>query len=138
MFAGCNPADKFTLVEAEMPTMYGLRSVHGTAVVESTAGRDFMIESALITVIYKERDLVTARLMQPVELPAGEISHIRYDFALENTTLLRLQTLASRIPVEPSGLTADLKAWVRYGGIRRKVEIEGITKSDIIAIFGLY
>ncbi len=134
---GCNPAEKFSIVEAGVPSMNGLRSVHGKGTVESSAGQDLMIESAEISISYKERELVTARLMLPIDIPAGEISRVRYDLALENTSLAKLQTLQSRAFISPGQLFVDVKAWIKYGNIRRKVEVEGVPVSEIIANFGL-
>lgn len=133
---GCNPAGKFSIVEAGMPSMNGLRSVHGKATVESAAGRDLVIESADIVVRYKARELVTARLMLPIEVRGGAISRVRYDLALEDTSLAKLQTLQSRVFVSPGQLVVDVKAWVRYGGIRRKVELKDVPVSEIISNFG--
>ncbi len=134
---GCNPAGKFSIVEAGMPSMSGLRSVHGKAVVRSTAGQDLVIESADIVVRYKERELVRGRLILPIEMPSDAISRVRYDLALENTSLAKLQTLQSRAFISPGQLLVDVKAWVRYGNIRRKVELKDVPVSEIIANFGL-
>jgi hypothetical protein len=133
--ASCNPAAKFAVVDVGGPSMMGLRSVHGTATVVSEARRDLTIESAVVTVAYRQTELVSARLMRPITIAAGGETRVRYDMALENTSLARLQTLMSRISIEPSGVSADIEAWVRYGAFRRKIELNDVPESEIFSIF---
>ncbi len=133
---GCNPADKFSVVPAGMPSMNGLRSLHGKAVVESRAGKDLMLESALLTVKYKDGELGTARLMLPVELPAKEKTAVRYDFALEGLSPANLRILQTRALLNPSALTVDVKGYVRYGKMRKKIDLKNVPMSYIIPIFG--
>ncbi len=136
--AGCNPAEKFSVTEAGMPTLNGLSSLHGEATVENAGGRDIMVESAVFVVRYKERELGTARLLLPIEIPAGGTADIRYDFALDNFTLSSLQTLQSRIFTNPDAFTVDVKSWVRWGGIRKKIEIKEVDIMQIMEIISTF
>ncbi len=133
---GCNPADKFSVVQAPVPMLNGLKSLHGKAVVESRAGRDLMLESALLTVKYKDGELGTARLMLPIELPAKEKTAVRYDLALDGLSPANLRILQTRAFLNPSALTVDVKGYVRYGAMRKKLDIKNIPLSYIITNFG--
>lgn len=132
--AGCNPAAKFSLNEASVPTLNGLTSLHGRATLTNAGTRDFTIEGATITVKYRDRPLTTARLLLPIELPAGAESPIRYDFALDDFSLSSLRTLQSRILTNPAAFTADLKCSVRWGLLRKKIEREGVPLVEVMEI----
>lgn len=134
--AGCNPAERFSILEAGMPALDGTRSVHGRLVVENSSVRDLMIESAAVTFRYKGKELAAARLMRPVELPAGVTSWVRYDFAIENTSPANLYTLQTRMLTVPGQITVDVKGYVRWGGMRKKVTMEGIPALDIVLASG--
>ena len=134
--AGCNPAEKFSIVRAGMPSMNGLKSLHGKATVESSAGKDLMVESALLVVKYKERELGTARLMLPIEVPAKERSAVRYDLALEGLSPANFQILQTRIFLNPSQITVDVEGYVKYGAMRKKIEIKKVPFTYIISNFG--
>ncbi len=129
LVVGCNPAEKFSIVPAGMPSMNGLKSLHGKATVESTAGKDLMVESAFIVVKYKERELGTARV------PAKERSAVRYDLALDGLSPANLQILQTRIFLNPSQITVDVKGFVKYGAMRKKVEIKEVPFTYIITNF---
>ena len=131
---GCNPAAKFSVVEAEAPTLNGLTSLHGKATIENTGTRDLMVESAGVVVKYRDRELGTARLLLPIEVPAGRTTGIRYDFALDNFTLSSLQTLQTRIFTNPDAFTVSGVGWVRWGCLRKKIEIKGMS---VIGLMGL-
>jgi hypothetical protein len=119
-----------------MPALYGLRSVHGRMKVASTAHSDLTIESATLTFRYKGSELAAARLMRPIEVPAGEVSKVRFDFAIENTSLASLQALQARMLTNPGQITVDVRGYVRWGRLRKKVGMEGIPVMDIISTFG--
>ena len=136
--AGCNPVEKFSVTEAAMPTLNGLSSLHGKATVENAGGRDVMLESATFVVRYRDRELGSARLLLPIEIPAGGTTRIRYDFALDNFTLSSLQTLQSRIWVNPDAFTVDVNGWVRWGGIRKKIEIKEVGIIQIMEIISTF
>ena len=132
--AGCNPAAKFSVVEAEMPILNGLTSLHGRATVENGGGRDFMVESAGFVVHYRDRELGTARLLLPIEIPAGEVSRVRYDFALEGLSLSSMGTLQSRIMTNPDAFTVDARGYVRWGGLRKKIEMKQVPLTGVMDI----
>ncbi len=136
LLGACNPAAKFSVIEAGEPVFNGLKSVHGRAVVESGAGKELVVENAVLDFRYKSRELATARLMLPIEIPAGEVSRVRYDLKLESESLSNLQTLQNRIHTNPSQVSVDVTAWVRYGKMRRKIEIKDVPYTGIIANFG--
>ncbi len=131
----CNPAEKFTVIEAREPLFFGLTSLHGKAVVKSDAKKDLVVESAILDFSYKNRHLAAARLMLPIEIPARAVSPVRYDLKLEPESLLSVQTLMNRMETNPSQVFVDVTAWVRYGNIRRKIEMEGIPYTQIIYNF---
>ncbi len=132
--AGCTVAPPFIVEETGTPTMNGLRSLHGTATVTNLRKADIMVESATFTVRYRGRELGSARLLLPIELPGGARTAIRYDFALEGVSPASLQTLQSRLFVNPGAFSADLKGWVRWGCLRKKVEIEWTELSEVTGI----
>ncbi len=133
--AGCNPAGKIAVIEAEMPALYGLEALHGRAVVENGGARDLMIESARITVRYRDRELGAARLVLPVEIAAGTRARIRYDLALEGVSMSSLGSVQTRLFTNPDELTADVSAWVRVGAIRKKIELRRVPVAEIIINF---
>lgn len=136
VLAGCDPASRFAVVEAEEPAMNGLASLHGRVVVESSARRDVMIESAWLVVRYKGRELAAARLMLPIAVPARRSSSVRWDLALEGLTIADLRTLENGMRSNPMQLTFDVKAYVRYGALRKKVEMRDVPVTRIITNFG--
>ncbi len=135
LLCACNPAAKFSVIEAGEPAFNGLKSVHGKAVVENAAKKNLVVESADLTFRYKNRKLATARLMLPIEVPAGEVSRVRYDLKLESESLSNLQTLQNRMQTNPSQIFVDVTAWVRYGGMRRKIEMKDVPYIGIISNF---
>jgi hypothetical protein len=132
--AGCNPAAKFSVIEAGMPTLNGLSSLHGKATVANGGKRDATVESMNLTVDYRGRELGTARLLLPIEIPAGGANAIRYDFALEGLSLASLQTLQSRILVNPDAFTVDARGYVRWGGVRKKIELRDVPLVRVMGI----
>lgn len=135
-FVSCNLPTKFSIVESEELYFNGLTSVHGKAVVESGAKKNLVVENAVLTFRYKSRELATARLMLPIEVPTGEVSHVRYDLKLESESLSNLQTLQRRMETTPERLMVTVRAQVRYGRICRMVEKRDIPYSEIIRTFG--
>jgi hypothetical protein len=133
--AGCNPAEKFAIVEAPLPVLHGLTALNGRAVVENSGSRDLMIENARVTLRYRDRELTTARLLLPVAIPAHSAASVRYDLALEGLTLADMQTLSSRALANPAAVTVDVDAWIRWGGIRRKIERRGVEAAQLIETF---
>lgn len=117
-----------------MPTLNSLSSLHGTATVENAGGRDVMVESAVLVVRYRDRELGSARLMLPIEIPAGATTEIRYDFAFDDVSLSSMQTIQSRIFTNPDAFTVDVKGWVRWGGIRKKIEMKEVSLIRIMGI----
>jgi hypothetical protein len=136
--AGCNPAAKFSVKEAEMPSLNGLSSLHGKATVENAGGRDVMVENATFTVRYRDRELGSARLMLPIEIPAKGTTEIRYDFALDSVSLSSMQTIQSRIYLNPDAFTVDVDGWFRWGGIRKKIEMKGVELIRIMEIINTF
>lgn len=130
--AGCNPAARIAVVEADEPVFNGIGSVHGKAVVESRAGKDLTVESATLVFRYKTRELATGRLMRPVEVPAGKTSPVRWDIAIEDGSLAELQTLVRRIEINPDKVLVDITARVRYGGIGRRVTMKDVPFSSLV------
>lgn len=133
--AGCNPAARFSVVEAPVPVMNGLSSLHGRAVVANGGGRDLVVENASFVVRYRDRELGTARLMLPVEIPAGATTSVRYDLALEGVTLASLQTLQTRIMANPGAFTVDADVWVVWGAFRKKIRMKGVEATRVMGIF---
>jgi hypothetical protein len=143
--AACNPAEKFTVVEAAMPTLNGLSSLHGTATAMNESRKDLTIENAIIAVKYRDRQIATARLLLPIELPAdgiggigdesGSPTPIRYDFALEGLTPATLMTLQTRLLLNPAAFTVDLTAWARWGRIRKKIELKDVEATRLMGYF---
>jgi hypothetical protein len=131
---GCGLVPKFSVTEAEMPTLNGFSSLHGEATVENAGRHDIMLESGTLTVHYKERELGTARLMLPIEIPACATTEIRYDFALEDVTLSSMQTFQSRILMTPDAFTVDIRGWVRWSGVRKKIEIKDVSLTQVMGI----
>lgn len=136
--AGCNPAAKFSVVEAEIPALNGLTSLHGKATVENAGTRDLMIENVTLVVRYRDRELGAARLMLPIEIPAGATTPVRYDLALENLSLSSLQTLQARILTNPAAFTVDAVGWVRWGGFRKKIEIKEVPLVRMMGIVSTF
>ena len=135
LLASCNPPSKFRIVEADKYIFNGLTSVHGKAVVASSAGKDLVVESAVLDFRYKDRLLATARLMLPIEVPAGQVTPVRYDLRLESESLSNLQTLQNRVQTNATKVSVDITAWVHYGKIRRKIETHGVLSVSIISNF---
>ncbi len=131
--AGCNPAAKFAVVEAGTPTLHGLSSLHGRAVVENTGARALTVENAVVTVRYRDRELGRARIMLPVVIPPGA-TEVRYDLALEGVTLAGMQTLQSRIMSNPGAVTVDLDGWIRWGRLRKKIELRDVEATRLMGI----
>jgi hypothetical protein len=133
--AGCNPAAKFSVVEAGMPTLNGLASLHGTATVLNSGGRDVVVESATIVVHNRDRDLGTARLLLPIEIPpGGAATAVRYDLALGGLSLASLQAMQSRAFTNPDAFTVDVKGYVRWGAVRKKIELDGVPLARLLEI----
>lgn len=131
---GCDPARRFALREMEAPDLNGLSSLHGRAVVENGGSRDLMLESANVVVSYRGRELSSARLLLPVEIPAGVTTAIRYDFALDGLSLSSLQTMQSRILTNAGAFTVDVKGYVRWGRIRKKIDLKGVPLTGVMGI----
>jgi hypothetical protein len=127
--AGCNPAAKISLVDFGPQDFYGIRSVHGKALVESRAEKTLVIENATVVLRYKSRELST-RLMLPIEIPPGERTWVRYDLKLDAVSLSDLQTVLRRMEQHSEQLLVDVRAQVRYGGIRRTIEMKDIPYSE--------
>lgn len=132
--AGCNPVAKIFVLEAQAPALNGLTSVHGKATVLNEGTRDFTVESATFAVRYRDRELGSARLLLPVRFPAGEVSEIRYDFALEDFSLSSLRTLQSRVMTNPELFTVDVRGWVVWGGIRKKIVLREVPLMRVMGI----
>ncbi len=132
---GCNPAAKFAVVEAGVPVLNGLTSLHGRAVVENGGARALTIENAVVTVRYRGRELGRARLLLPVEIPPGGESEVRYDLAFEGVSLASVQTLASHMMSNPDAVTVDLDGWIRRGRMRKKIELRGVEATRLMGIF---
>lgn len=128
--AGCNPAAQFEVLEAPMPELRGLASLHGTAVVRNEGGRSLTVENAVITVRYRDRELGRAHLMLPVEIPAGGDAEVRYDMALEGVTIASVNTLASRM----NAVTVDIDGRVRWGRWHKKIELRDVEAARLIGI----
>lgn len=135
---GCVPAGKIALVNAERPVLDGLTSVHGKAVISNAMRSEVTIESARFVAGYKGRELVGARLMLPVELPAGRTSPVRWDLAIEDTSLSNLQILQARAMTNPEQVSVDASLWVRVGCMRKKVEMKDVPLTRIITNFGTF
>lgn len=133
--AGCGPAEKITVIEADDPIFNGLTSVHTRAVVLNGAAKDLTVENAVLDFFYRERHLASARLMLPVTVHAGAAERVRIDLKLESESLSNLQTLQRRMETVPERLTVSVRAQVRYGKTRRTVEKKNIPYSAIIANF---
>ncbi len=136
MLSSCNVPGRFSIVESEGPVFNGLTSVHGKALVENDAKKDLVVENAVLIFRYKKRELATARLMLPVEISAVGISRVRYDLKLESESLSDLQILQGRMETNPSHVFVDVTAWIRYGKIRRRIEMKDVSYTEIIANFG--
>ncbi len=134
LLVGCTVAPPFVVGEAEMPTMNGLRSLHGTASVTNLRRADIMVENATITIRYRGRELGSARLLLPIELPGGAETTIRYDFALEGVSPASLQTLQTRLFVNPGAFTVDVSGRVKWGGIGKKIEMKEVPLTRIMGI----
>lgn len=136
--AGCNPATKLRLVEAGTPTIASIASIGGLARVENTGAKEVTIESALITVSYRGRELGAARLSEPITMPADETTTLDYRFALEDISLTSLGTLTSRLLSNPDEITVDVEARVRSrpGGKGKKISLRRVPVSRIISTFG--
>jgi hypothetical protein len=131
---GCGLVPKFSVTEAQMPTLNGFSSLHGEVTVENAGRHDIMVESGTLTVHYKERTLGSARLILPIEIPARATTEIRYDFALDGVMLSSMQTFQSRILIAPDAFTVDIQAWVRWGGVRKKIEIKDVSLTQVMEI----
>jgi hypothetical protein len=132
----CSPAERFAVVEVEDLYFDGLTSVHTRAVVENSSPKDLTVENATLVFSYKTRELATARLMLPVTIHAGFIERVRIDLRLEETTLARLQTLEKRAAANPSEVTVSVRAHVRFGKIKRVIDVRDVPFSAIIHNFG--
>jgi hypothetical protein len=136
MTVACNPVAKFALIEVDEPYFDGLTSVHTRAVVGNSSHKELTVESATLVFNYKTRELATAVLMLPVEVHARTQERVRIDLRLENITLARLQTLERRAQANPDEVTVSVRASVRFGKMRRMVEMQNIPLSAIISNFG--
>lgn len=132
----CGPARKIAVAGVDEPYFNGLSSVHTRAVVANGSAKDFVVESATLRFSYKGRELASARLMLPVEVPARSDGSVRVDLKLESASLSNLQTLQRRAQTNPSQLTVSVRARVRFGRAVRDVEIGDAPYSAIIANFG--
>ncbi len=132
--AGCNPAAKIVVAEAETPVLNGLSSLHGKATVVNGGARDITIESMNIGIDYRDRELGSARLLLPIEIAAGETNRIRYDFALDDFTLSSLRTLQSRIATNPDAFTVDVHGYIKWGGVRKKIDLNRVPLAGFLGI----
>jgi LEA14-like dessication related protein len=130
--AGCNPAANISVVEAAMPTLNGVASLHGKAVIENGGAQSLTVENATLTVKYRDRELTRARLMLPIAIPARQTTSVRYDMALDGLSPGGLQTLASRMLTNPEAVTVDVEGWIRVGAVRKKIEIKEMEAARLI------
>lgn len=135
---GCNPAAKISVIEAATPELHGLTSLHGTATVGSTNTRDFIVESAAFVVWYRDRELGSARLLLPIAIPAGRQTYIRYDLAIEGMSLASMQTLQSRFFTHSDAFTIDVYGYVKWGGIRKKIDLHRVPLAGLMGIMPIF
>jgi hypothetical protein len=122
-----------SVVEARVPTLAGLSSLGGS-VTMTGARRDIVVESCELMVVYRDRELGSARLTTPVEIPARDTSEVRYDFALEGLSMASMQTLGMRAMISPDSFTVDVSGRVRLGRATKKIELQGVPLSRVMEI----
>jgi hypothetical protein len=132
--ASCNPLNKISVVGGEMPGLNGLSSLRGAVTVTSDNPRDMVVESALLTLHYRDRELVGAHLAAPVVVPARQTARVNYEFAFDKFSFSAITALPQAI-TSPELVTLDIDAVVSYGGTRKKVRLEKVPLSEIIRNF---
>lgn len=132
--AGCSPSTKFRVVEAPPPVMTGTDAINGRAMVVNDSGRDLMVESAHIVLRYRGRELGRARLLLPVAVPVGGPTAVRYDFALEGLTAGTVRALGVRLLANPDAVTADVTARVRWGALRKNIDLKDVPATRLMAL----
>jgi len=134
--AGCSPAAKFSVSSATEPTIVGdIEAVNGHATVENATGRDLTVESARIVLRYRDREVATARLLLPVEVPARGRAEVRYDLAVEGLSMAEARALGTRLLTNPAALTADVTAHVRWGALRKRIDLEAVPVTRLMTAF---
>ncbi len=133
--SSCNPVEKVSVVEAPMPKFRPMTELAGEIVVRNDGATAVKIENASLTAFYRGRMLVTANLAEPVVAPARTTSRINYVFELENISLATLAAIPGAI-ADPSRVTVDVEARIRYGAIRKKINIKNMPLNKIITNFG--
>ncbi|MDR2883299.1 MAG: LEA type 2 family protein [Alistipes sp.] len=131
---GCSLAGKFEVLEVSTPELRGLSSLQGRAVIENRGGRTLIVDNALLTVRYRDRELGRARLTRPVEIPAGSTTDVSYEMAIEGLSLGSVQTLASRMMSNPEDITIDIDGWVHWGRMRKKIELRDVEATRLMGI----
>ncbi len=135
IFVSCNPAKKFVVVDFDAPRMQGLTGLKGEVVVDSDSRRDLTVERAEIKVRLRGRQVASARLSDPVRVPAREVSKVGFRLELESVSLSALGMLGDRAGKSPDQITLDIDARVRHGGSRKKIKLRDVPLSDIIRTF---
>ncbi len=129
--AGCNPAAKIDVIEIGAPRLKGMGAVSGQLEVENRGKQEVVVESAEFVVKVRQKELATARLVEPLRAPARDITEIDYELVLSRVSLAGLQTLMRG----PRDAVVDVEMIVQLGKKRKKVEVKNVPIEKIIANF---
>lgn len=135
VLSACNPIESISVTEAPMPTLRSMSELVGELVVRNDNGTAVTVDNASLTAYYRGRELITANLAEPVAVPARKTSRVTYRFDLENVTIMTLAALPGAIS-DPSQVTVDITARVRYGAARKKIAVKNMPLNKIITNFG--
>jgi LEA14-like dessication related protein len=130
-----NPAEKITVVRADMPALKGLTSLQGSLTVKNDNGQAVAIENATITVYYRDKKLMETHLADAIKLPPRKTTDVTYTLVIDNLSFAALTMLPSAIS-SPELVTADIAAQVKYGATRKKIVMNNVPLMDIITTFG--
>ncbi len=132
LFASCNPAKNFVVIDLDAPRMQGLTMLRGEAVVENDGGRNLIVERAELTIHINGRKVATAALVEPIRIPRKEVSRVDYRLKLSSVSLGALGVLSLD---DADGVTVDIDATVRLGRVNKKIKLKKVPLSEILHNF---
>lgn len=139
-FSSCNPAAKFELVDVDA-RLAGLTGVRGEVVVRNDGRRSLTIDRAGFTLRLAGRKVAAATLVEPIVVPAREVSRVDFRLRLTDVSLGALGALRQAQGSEQVGelveprVTVDVDGEARLGGGRKKIRLRNVPISEIIHTF---
>lgn len=132
---GCNPAKNFELVDVDA-RLAGLTGVRGEVVVDNSGRRDLTVERAEFTLRLAGRETARAVLVEPITVPAREVSKVDFRLRLTDVSLAALGGLRLDGGAEAmERVTVDVDGVAKLGGARKKIRLRRVPISEIIRTF---